>query len=315
MIDFDERLAQLVLSRVSGVGGATFRKLLARCGSALDVFDADDGALLEVARVTAATIAELRALHDRLPALRDELCALQDEGVELVTHAEFPRALRAAQDAPALLYVRGRFTADDDLAVAIVGSRDASDAGMALAARLAAQLAEHGVTIVSGLALGIDGAAHRGALDAGGRSIGVLGSGIRRMFPPEHAELAEAMTQRGAVVSECEPNTPVNARWLMMRDRIISGLSLAVIVVEAATDSGTMDTAERARKQGRALFAVDWPGDSERTAGNRRLFRAGAGAVAPDGAPDIEAILRACNDTSARLDDPTTSEPSQGKLF
>lgn len=315
LVEFDERVATVALSRVPGVGGATLRRLIARCGSALEVLNADDDSLLEVARVTPSTVTELRTAADRLDLLRDELCRLQEEGVEAITHAEFPPTLRAASDAPAVLYVRGRLTGDDDLAVAIVGSREASAAGLALASRLAAALAERGLTVVSGLAIGIDAAAHRGALEAGGRSLGVLGSGVRRPFPPENVELAEAMSHRGAVVSELEPDTPVNARQLMMRDRIISGLALAVIVVEARSDSGTMDTAERARRQGRARFAVDWPGDGEATAGNRRLLRAGATPVPIAAADlDLDALLVACAQVAAGFTAPPTDAP-QPSLF
>src|SRR5207237_952488 len=136
-----------------------------------------------------------------IEAIQDELGALDEEEIGVLGWEEFPANLRAASDAPALLYARGRFTPADDLAVAIIGSRDASEAGLTAAAAAAAALAERSVTVVSGLAIGIDGAAHRGALEAGGRSIGVLGSGLRRLHPASHGELAAQMADRGAVIS------------------------------------------------------------------------------------------------------------------
>src|SRR5207237_1481541 len=190
----------------------------------------------------------------------------------------YPALLGAIPSAPAL-FVRGELHTDDALAVAIVGSRRATPYGIAAAERLAAELAARGVTIVSGLARGIDTAAHRGALAAGGRTIAVLGSGIQRLYPPENRPLAEEIIGRGAVVSQFAPDAePLNYHF-PARNRTLAGLALGVVVVEAAERSGALITAGLAGELGRDVFAVPGRITSPASRGANGLLKDGAKLV------------------------------------
>ena len=260
-----------------GIGGATARKLVERFGSVEAAFDAPDEELLQIPRLTAAIVEGLRAVS--LEALEYELTSMDDEGVSVLTwdDDDYPANLRRASDSPPLLFVRGGLSAADENAVAIVGTREAATPSAALAETLARGLAERGLTVVSGLALGIDTAAHLGALQAeGGRTLAVLGSGLRVIHPRENASLAEDIVNHGALLSEFHPGTPPSGPNLMARDRVVSGLSQAVIVVEAGLKSGSMDTAAKARHQGRLVFAV--PGSP----GTDELISSGAIALDPE---------------------------------
>jgi DNA processing protein len=208
-----------------------------------------------------------------------------DEGIQVLTwdDDEYPDNLRSVGDAPPVLYVRGDVLPGDADAAAIVGSREATAQGLETAESLGYELARRGLTIVSGLALGIDTAAHRGALRARrGRTLAVLGSGLRSIFPRENSELAEDVSARGAVLSELGLGVPASGPALMARDRIVSGLSRVVIVVEAAEKSGSMDTARRALAQSRLLMAV--PGSP----GTRLLLAGKAEALTE--ATDLDAL-------------------------
>jgi DNA processing protein len=190
----------------------------------------------------------------------------------------FPPPLLAIPDPPRALWYLGALDAFDAPAVAIVGSRTASAVSLEIASRLAADLAARGVTVVSGLARGVDAAAHRGALRAG-RTIAVLGSGLERMYPAEHAALAKAIAESGLVITEYPPDMPPYAGNFPRRNRIISGLSRAVVVVEAAVDSGSLITASCALEQGRDVMAVPGNALSGRNRGAHALIRDGAKIV------------------------------------
>jgi DNA processing protein len=194
-------------------------------------------------------------------------------------HTAYPANLREIHAPPARLYVRGALAEDDALAVAIVGSRAATPYGVAVAERLAADLAARGVTVVSGLARGIDSAAHRGALRAGGRTIAVLGSGVDVIYPPENRRLAGDIEASGALVSQFEPGTPPLAGYFPARNRVIAGLSLAVLVVEAAEKSGSLITAGLAAEMGREVLAVPGPLTSPQSVGAHRLIQDGAALI------------------------------------
>ncbi len=191
----------------------------------------------------------------------------------------YPPLLAAIHDPPVVLWVKGRLAALQRRAVAIVGSRAATPSGLEAATGLAADLAARGAVIVSGLARGIDAAAHRGALQGGGETIAVLGSGADVIYPAEHAGLAAAVCEAGAVVSELAPGMPPRPLHFPARNRIISGLSLAVVVVEAAERSGSLITADFAIEQGREVFAVPGSIVSGRYRGCHALIRDGAGLV------------------------------------
>jgi DNA processing protein len=197
----------------------------------------------------------------------------------LLGDAAYPANLREIQAPPGRLYVRGTLTEDDVLAVAIVGARAATPYGVAVAERLAADLAARGVTVVSGLARGIDSAAHRGALRAGGRTIAVLGSGVDVIYPPENRRLAGEIEASGALVSQFEPGTPPLAGYFPARNRVIAGLSLGVVVVEAAERSGSLITAGLAGEVGREVMAVPGPLTSPLSAGAHRLIQDGAALI------------------------------------
>jgi DNA processing protein len=190
--------------------------------------------------------------------------------------ATYPAALAQAPAPPPLLYVSGSLTTTDARSIAVVGSRGCTTYGRRITERLSAGLSRAGYTIVSGLARGIDGVAHRAALEAGGRTIAVLAGGLSRVYPPEHNDLAAEVRKAGALLSEAPMATEPLAALFPPRNRIISGLSLGVIVVEASERSGTLITARHAGEQGREVFAVPGPVDSATSAGCLHLIREGA---------------------------------------
>jgi len=190
--------------------------------------------------------------------------------------AAYPAALRTIADPPQRLYVRGTLQEADHRAVAVVGARRASAYGLAVAEWLGQELARSGVTVISGLARGIDAAAHRGALQGGGRTIAVLGCGVDIVYPPEHARLTVQIIEAGAVVSEFPPGTPPLRHQFPRRNRLISGLSLGVVVVEGRADSGALITADCALEQGREVFAVPGGVFAETSALPHRLLQQGA---------------------------------------
>jgi DNA processing protein len=189
---------------------------------------------------------------------------------------DYPVRLGELPDSPHLLYVRGAITASDAHAVAIVGSRRCTAYGQRMATRLAGGLARAGYTVVSGLALGIDGASHRGALEAGGRTLAVLAGGLSAIYPPEHVELAEQVAANGALISETPMMMEPQRGMFHARNRLISGLAIAVVIIEANDRSGALITARHAAEQGRDLFAIPANVDSAHSAGSLRLLRDGA---------------------------------------
>lgn len=268
------KLHWLAFRSVSGIGGTTAKELVERFGSVEMAFDASDEELLAVPRITPKIVAELRAVS--LDALEMELMSLSEDDMEILTwdDPDYPANLyqtNSASPGPPLLFVRGDLRSEDARAVAVVGTRNPMSHFIDWAETIAYQLAQRGITVVSGLAVGIDTAAHVGALQAQqGRTLAVLGSGLRVIHPRSNLELSERIVERGALLSECLPNTPPRGSNLMARDRIISGLSRMVIVVEAGEKSGSVDTANKAMHQGRTVFAV--PG----SAGTDALLAQGA---------------------------------------
>ena len=238
--------------------------------------------------LSADLLAGVQAPDGEWLAVRDRL---QQQGVRVVSRWEsaYPELLKQIHDPPALLYVRGELPLEPCLAV--VGARHATDAGKAWTERLCHDLAEAGIGIVSGLARGIDGAAHHGALRCGGRSWAVLGSGIDRIYPQEHAALANDLERQGGVLSEYPPGTPPLPGHFPGRNRIISGVSRGTPVVEATEKSGSLITAEFALEQGREVFAVPGPVYHPNGAGPNRLLKEGAQPVT--GPEDILACFGA----------------------
>lgn len=217
--------------------------------------------------------------------------------------AEYPAHLRGLPEAPDTLHVRGALTERDALAIAVVGSRRATPYGLEVAETLAADLAARGATIVSGLARGIDTAAHRGALRVGGRTLAVLGSGVDVVYPPENARLAEEIAARGALLSQFAPGTPPLPYNFPTRNAVIAGLSVAVVVVEAAERSGSLITARLAAELGREVLAVPGRVTAAESRGANRLIQDGAALAL--GWEDVAAALperwKACLDTRERV--------------
>ncbi len=211
----------------------------------------------------------------------EELALAAELGVTLRVRdtANYPTGLREIPDPPAILYVKGTYEPRDELAIAIVGSRQCSIYGKQQAEKLASSLARAGITIISGLARGIDACAHRGALKAGGRTIAVCATGLSEVYPPEHAELAQEITEAGCLISESPLRRSTMKGIFPQRNRLISGLSLGVIVVEANRGSGSLHTARHAMEQGREVFAVPGRIDSLASQGCHDLIRDGATLV------------------------------------
>jgi DNA processing protein len=195
------------------------------------------------------------------------------------TDATYPQPLASLPDTPPLLYARGDWQPADARAIALVGSRHATAYGLRMTERLATGLVEHGYTVVSGLARGIDAMAHRAALRAGGRTLAVLGSGLLAIYPPEHRGLADEIAERGGVISEFSPRTPPRAGQFPQRNRLLSGLARGVVVVEAGARSGSLITVRMALEQGREVFAVPGPADLLSSRGCHALIRDGARLV------------------------------------
>ena len=270
----------LCLTMVSGVGPNLFRSLVERLGSPTSVLDAPMSRLRDVPGI-GVKLAERIVAARRECNVDQELAECERLGVRVLTaeSPDFPASLKTIPGPPALLYVRGELQTRDTLAIAIVGSRQCTHYGLRTAERLGGSLARIGFTVVSGLARGIDAAAHRGALAAGGRTIAVLASGVGNIYPPEHKDLAEQVIKSGALVSEMPTSFEPIAGLFPQRNRIISGLSLGVIVVEAAQRSGALITATHAKEQDREVFAVPGPVDSVASRGCHALLRDGATLV------------------------------------
>jgi DNA processing protein len=267
----------LTLHLVPGLGPRLTAALLERFGSARAVLEADADQLSEVPHIgprlaqsfyRAMREADVGAELERMAQHRTELLAFPAP--------PYPAALATIADPPLLLYLRGTIEARDAQAVAVVGSRKCTGYGIRMAERLAAGLARAGCTVVSGLARGIDAAAHRGALQAGGRTLAVLAGGLSRIYPPEHADFAREVESSGALLSESAMRMESMPGLFPPRNRIISGLARAVVIVEAAEKSGALITADLAAEQGRPVLAVPGPVESAASAGTNALIRDGA---------------------------------------
>jgi DNA processing protein len=273
----DDLRDRLALHLVPGVGPRIMQALLERFGSPGSALRASAPQLSEVAHVGTKLVASIAAAASG-EAVAAELEHVERHGVRLLPLGtpEYPARLVTIGDPPSFLYVRGELRAEDANAVALVGSRHPTAYGRRVVAQLAAGLVRAGLTVVSGLARGIDGAAHRAALEAGGRTVAVLAGGLSGIYPPEHAELAKEVAASGALVTEsCMLQEPI-AGLFHARNRIISGLSLAVVIVEAAERSGALITASHAADQGRPVLAVPGPVDNPASAGCHDLMRKGA---------------------------------------
>jgi len=274
-----EELHWIGLKAIPGIGNVTFRRLLERFETPDAVLSAPANALAQVRGVTPAILEAIAGASWRAFA-EAECFRLATSGARLVTFTstDYPKSLFEIPDPPPFLYVRGELRCHET-AVAIVGSRRATAYGLQTTARLAESLAAQGVTVISGMARGVDTAAHKGALAANGRTIGVLGCGIDQVYPPENRKLFQEMAERGGLVSEFPLGTLPLAENFPRRNRIISGLSRGVLVVEAAEKSGSLITAQYALEQGRDVFAVPGNISFATSRGSNRLIKQGAKLV------------------------------------
>jgi DNA processing protein len=265
---------------VDGLGPVKLRRLLDVFGSARAILSAKRAELIATPGI-GPKLASAILQPSNEGELEQELADLARAQVRVLFEddEEYPAGLREIYDAPVFLTVRGSLEPRDQLAVAIVGSRHCTRYGVDQAERFARGLAAHGVTVVSGLARGIDGAAHRAALAAGGRTIAVLASGLGNIYPPEHVELADRVAEQGSVLSEARLGGVPLAGLFPLRNRIISGISLAVLVVEAAERSGALSTAHHGIQQNRDVFAVPGRLTDPASKGTNKLIRLGATLV------------------------------------
>ncbi len=276
----EELLPWFTLKGVKGVGNLLFKRLIERFETPAGVLSASRDQLTAVAGIAPRLAA---AIQRALPPddARREIDEARRRGWAIVplTAAGYPQLLREIPDPPPFLYVAGHL---DPCArhIALVGSRNATGYGLGITRQLARDLAAADVTVASGMARGIDTAAHWGALEGGGRTVAVLGCGLGILYPPENRKLWQAIAARGAVVSELPINATPEAHHFPARNRIISGLSLGTVVVEAARKSGSLITARLANEQGREVFAVPGSVQSYKSAGTHRLIQQGAKLVA-----------------------------------
>lgn len=266
----------IALKSIDGIGNASFQPLLNRFGSPQSVFSAEPNELTAVGKISIKSATAICAFKDWDKILR-QLDDLNKMGASIITcfDESYPHNLFNIYDRPAFLYVLGSLQ-NDDIPVAIVGSRNASAYGRYTTDKISRELALRGITIVSGMARGIDSCAHRGALTAKGRTIAVMGSGLDVIYPPENKKLFSSIAEQGAVVTEFPPGTQPLAHNFPARNRIISGISYGVVIVEAGEKSGSLITARLAMEQGRDVFAIPGSIDSPASRGANSLIKQGA---------------------------------------
>ncbi|NWG03107.1 MAG: DNA-protecting protein DprA [Syntrophaceae bacterium] len=270
----------LALSLIPGIGSVLFRRLLDRFGTPEAVFRAPAKELLKIEGLGAKVTGEIQKGPSE-KAVKRELSLLEKVGGKIMTFqdSDYPKRLKEIYDPPALLYMRGELKSRDELAIALVGSRKTSPYGRWFTEKIGQDLARHGITIVSGMARGIDSVAHQGALQGGGRTIAVLGCGIDVIYPSENRNLFYQIIEQGAVLSEFPMGTPPEGGHFPRRNRIISGLSIGVVIVQASSESGSLITAGYALEQGREVFAVPGNVGAEGSRGTNRLIKEGAKLV------------------------------------
>jgi DNA processing protein len=276
----DERAFWLGFHLIPSVGSARIARLIDSFGSLKNAWSADEETLVgsgmnrRAARVLVTKRADINPEH--------EMEKVATSGASFLTLADdrYPRLLREIPSPPPVIYVKGELLPDDETAIGVVGTRRATQYGREMTRRLSSGLASAGVVIVSGLARGVDGIAHAAAIAAGGRTVAVLGCGVDQLYPPEHRKLSEQVIEQGALVSEFPIGTRPEARNFPIRNRLISGLSLGVLVVEAPRKSGALITSTFAADQGRTVFAVPGSAMSAASEGTLQLLRDGAALAA-----------------------------------
>lgn len=307
----EERKALLALSLVSGVGPQRLRALLAHFETPSSVFRASRSALLQVEDIGTQT-AEAILTFDGHDAVEREMERAEQFDATLVPPWEdrFPTRLREIYDPPALLWMRGNLRPNEEPMITIVGTRRCTDYGRAQAHHFASALARRGFTIVSGLAYGIDAAAHKGALDAGGRTLAVLGSGVGRIYPQKHTGLARRIADNGAVLSEYALEADPDASNFPERNRILSGVALGTLVVESYSEGGSLITARLALEQNREVFAVPGPVNKDSSRGTNRLIQRGHAKLVLDVDDLLEELPQVIPEREEETDDVQPDRPS-----
>jgi DNA processing protein len=303
----------LRLCLVSGVGPRILTTLIAHFQTPQAVLAADASQLQQVEGV-GYRLAQAIAVAKQEIDLSPELAACRSAGIQMVSRSAtaYPRLLLEIHDPPGVLFLQGDLRAADSLAIAVVGSRNATRYGVTQAARIATGLARAGVTVVAGLARGIDAAAHRAALAAGGRTLAVMGGGLLKTYTPEHAELARQVSEQGCLISEMPPQYVATRHAFPRRNRIISGLTLGTLIVEAAERSGALITARQAMEQNRDVFAVPGPVDNRNSKGCHALLR--DGAILVESVEDILDALGPLVETNQQEDGREIRHPAELQL-
>ena len=294
-----DKVAWVGLFWAARIGPACFLRLLGRFGSAQAVIEADRQALeapslkLDEGQIDSITADAAK----RLETIPEEIDALGNDGIRVICsfQPEYPARLRDAANPPPVICVRGELDFADDLGLAIVGTREPTREGLRVAREVAAACAERGITVISGLARGIDSAAHQGTLEAGGRTLAVLGSGIMRIHPRRNVRIAAEIAESGALISALPPDASPTGARLMARNRLISALARGVLAVESTNTGGTLQTVRDARKQGRLVFACDWQGAKPQAEGTRGLIAEGAEPILGADAIDVIEEMLLCH--------------------
>jgi DNA processing protein len=310
----DPRMYWVGINMVKGIGAVRFKALLDAFGSAEAAWNATPQALQDAG--LSVKIVETFQRVRKGVSLEQVAGRIQSLGVQVLTWDDetYPRHLKEIDQPPPVLYVRGSLKAEDEWAVAMVGTRKVTAYGRQVAAEVATALAHNGVTIVSGLARGVDSIAHQAALNAGGRTLAVLGNGVDLVYPPENRKLADQIMQQGALVSDYALGTQPDGQNFPPRNRIISGLALAVIIVEAGDTSGALITASFAAEQGRDVFAVPGNINAPQSRGTNRLIRDGAQPLlGPQDVLEALNLTMVTEHQTARVTLP--SDPVEARLY
>ena len=311
MLGAEEFAAWYRLAETPGVSRGTARRLLAACGSAEAVFRCAEASLQSLVGLAAAQalLHPPDELHRRLAAASDWLSGGADREVLTLADAGYPPALLQGADPPLMLYAQGDPAWLLRPSIAVVGSRNPTPQGEENAKAFAAALGTQGFVIVSGLALGVDAAAHEGALSAGQGTVAVVGTGLDRVYPARHRSLSHRIAAQGVLISEYPPGTPPRPSHFPQRNRIIAGLTLGTLVVEAALESGSLITARLASEAGREVFAIPGSIHSPQSRGCHQLLKQGAKLV--ETAEDVVEELRAGSTVqrSLPLGEPTPGDP------
>ena len=279
MVDADELKYWVAFSGIPGVGRVRIAQMKERFGSLQDAWKAPEGKLKQ-AGLDSRSVDALMAIRPRI-SVEAEMEKLERHNVSALTceDPEYPSRLREIYDYPSVLYVRGSLPVEDEPCLATVGTRRPTIYGRQVTEEIVTDLARSGITIISGLARGVDSVAHRAALDAGGKTVAVFGSGLDIVYPGENARLAQAIVEHGALVSEYPLGVKPKPENFPLRNRIMSGLSLGVLVVEAGDRSGALITAQQAVEQNREVFAIPGSILSPASQGTNRLIQEGAKLV------------------------------------